>query len=285
MKRNQLELKQNIRHRFNRRIAPRTFIEVEARRAAFSGCNTFFMEHSSIECSFSHKIRTAALIAAPLLFSATASAEIVKHDIGLTASYMGGGGNSYLNYDPITGSSGKLGPYDLTHPLRMYFCGADNGSLYQTTSEARWAAVSNPVFEGEHGTAGSPTVFSEGDVIGSETTFLTNHNSLSYNSYVGFGGFTVDADVDQYLGFSYANGSDIHYGYIQFRITPNETELYGNIWPDPIITFIGAYVNTTPGESITIGGASIPEPASAALLFGAAAVGMIACRRSRRAAR
>src|SRR5690606_36752427 len=44
-------------------------------------------------------------------------------------------------------------------------------------------------------------------------------------------------------------------------------------------------VNTTPGESITIGGAAIPEPASAALLFGAAAAGMIACRRSRRVAR
>ena len=243
------------------------------------------MEHSSLDCSFSQKIRVAALLAAPVLFSAAASAEIVRHDLNVSANYFGA---TYFNLNPWTGAVAQEGAYaDAAYPLTMYFCGADGGSLSQVTGASRWAATVDLGASDEYSAWGSPTVFSAGSVIGAETSFLTaNDNMYYYAPNYGFNGFTVDADLDQYLGFSYKNGGDMHYGYIQFRLKPNQTEFWGSMYDDPIITFGASYVNTTPGESIMIpGGAAVPEPASATLLFGVAAVGVVACRRSRRGGR
>ena len=240
------------------------------------------MEHSSSDCSFSQKIRIAALVAAPVLFGTAASAEIVKYDLNVSASYFG---TTYFNLNPWTGAVTQEGAYaDSAYPLTMYFCGADGGALSQVTGTARWAATVDLGMSDEYSAWGAPTVFGAGNVIGAETSFLTaNDNMYYYAPNAGFGGFTVDADLDQYFGFSYKDGADMHYGYIQFRLKPNQTEFYGNMYDDPIITFTASYVNTTPGESITIpGGAAIPEPASASLLFGAVAAGMIACRRRSR---
>ena len=243
------------------------------------------MNHTSSDCSFSQKIRAAALIAVPVLFSAAATAEIVKHDLNVSASYFG---TTYFNLNPWTGAVAQEGAYaDSAYPLTMYFCGADGGSLSQVTGSARWAATVDLGASDEYSAWGAPTVFSAGNVIGAETSFLTvNDNMYYYAPNSGFNGFTVDADLDQYFGFSYKNGGDMHYGYVQFRLSPNQTEFWGNMYDDPIITFSASYVNTTPGESITIpSGAPIPEPASASLLFGVVAVGAIATRRSRRDAR
>ena len=244
------------------------------------------MAHSSHDCSFSQKIRVAALVAAPVLFATAASAEIVKHDLNVSANYFG---TTYFNLNPWTGAVAQEGESaDNAYPLTMYFCGADGGSLSQVTGTARWAASVDLGASDQYSAWGAPSVFSVGSVIGAGTSFLTVNDNMNYYApYSGFSGFTVDADLDQYFGFSYKDGGDMHYGYIQFRLKPNQTEFYGNMYDDPIITFTASYVNTAPGESITIpGGAAIPEPASASLLFGAVAAGVIACRRrSRRDAR
>jgi hypothetical protein len=243
------------------------------------------MHHTSSDCSFSQKIRAAALIAVPVLVSASASAEIVKYDLNVSASYFG---NTYFNLNPWTGAVAQVGAYaDAAYPLTMYFCGADGGALSQVTGSARWAATVDLGMSDEYSAWGAPTVFSEGNVIGAETSFLTANDNMNYYApHAGFSAFTVDADLDQYFGFSYKNGADTHYGYVQFRLAPNQTEFWGEMYDDPIITFSASYVNTTPGESITIAsGAPIPEPASASLLFGVVAVGVIACRRSRRGER
>jgi hypothetical protein len=243
------------------------------------------MEHSSLDCSFSQKIRAAALLAAPFVLSAaTASAEVVKHDLNVSASYFG---TTYFNLNPWTGAVAQEGAYaDAAYPLTMYFCGADGGALSQVTGSARWAATVDLGMSDQYSAWGAPTVFSEGSVIGADTTFLTANDNMNYYApNAGFAGFTVDANLDQYFGFSYKNGADMHYGYIQFRLSPNQTEFWGNMYDDPIITFTASYVNTTPGESITIGGSPIPEPAGASLLFGAVAAGAIACRRPRRGER
>jgi PEP-CTERM putative exosortase interaction domain len=211
------------------------------------------------------------------MLSAVSSAEIAKFDLNLSAAYWSA--STYININPWTGAAANASSYaNDTYPLGMYYCGAFGGSISQVGGTARWAAATSAE---QYSAWGAPTVFVAGDVIDSSTIFLTSHDASNYNdSAMSSAGFNFLTEETQYLGFSYTNGTDVHYGYLEFHITPNTTFAYGNDWDDPIITFTGAYVNMTPGEGITIGSA-IPEPSSVALLFGVTAVGAVAWHRRR----
>ncbi|MBS0657030.1 MAG: PEP-CTERM sorting domain-containing protein [Verrucomicrobia bacterium] len=97
---------------------------------------------------------------------------------------------------------------------------------------------------------------------GVSLTLASRFAGLDYGAFQG-------ANSTGYLGFSFANGGNTFFGYLQFTTTRSGG-----------IQFLSAAYNDVPGGAITAGAAPIPEPGTlAALAFGLAGLGVVARRR------
>lgn len=102
---------------------------------------------------------------------------------------------------------------------------------------------------------------------GVSLTLASRFGGVDYGAFAG-------GNSTGYLGFSFANGGNTFFGYLQFTTSRSNG-----------IQFIGAAYNDVPGGAILAGQPTpIPEPATlAALAFGMAGLGVAARRRARAA--
>ncbi len=211
----------------------------------------------SARTSFSQKIRQLSLVAATVCTGAAATqadAAIVTHDY----TGFGGTGILRLSFDPFTGATLPTNQFTVpTDSVSLFACGSSGPYSWGTVSA--WAVT----------TAGTPFTFDAlalNDVVSSSNYFNTANSQRLLTTEM-----VKDGTTDNYVGFKFTSGANTYYGVAELVLGSNYAAI------------TKSYINDTPGQSITVGDTgAIPEPSSAALGAGLAALGAFAFKRRRR---
>ena len=210
----------------------------------------------SAPTSFSQKIRQLSLAAAVCAGAAAtqADAAIITHDY----TGFGGTGILRLSFDPFTGATFPTNQFTVpTTAVSLFACGSSGPYSWGTVSA--WAVT----------TPGTPFTFDAlalNEVVSSSNYFNTANSQRLFTTDL-----VKDGTTDNYVGFKFTSGSNTYYGVAELVVGTNYAAI------------TKSYINDVAGQSITVGDTgAIPEPSSAALGAGLAALGALAVKRRRR---